>query len=121
MLSFHRLYENMALAKAGADVSPQSDKAVEVIRAGLNISEDFWDNFIQVIGNPDGVADLLGVSKENVSSWSGRIKSIMDQVDQHDDEKSREEKSKSLPTGNLSLADPVGSTGREPSDLRPTP
>lgn len=109
----------MALAKVGADVSPQSDRAVEVVRAGLNIGDDFWDNFIQVIGNPDGVADLLDIPKEKVTGWAPRIQKVIDQVSHHDDESSKEEKSKMLSTGDF--ADPAGSEGKSPSDLRPTP
>ncbi len=120
MISFHRLCENMDLVKIRS-ISPQNNKAVEIVRAGLNIDNDFWDKFIQVIGNSDGVADLLDVPKEKIIGWSSKIRKIIDQINNHDDETAKEEKSKMMPTGSLSIADPSGSTDTATPDLRPTP
>jgi hypothetical protein len=43
---------------------PADDKAMSAIRTGNGISDTFWDNFLQVINNSDGLSELLDVPAE---------------------------------------------------------
>jgi hypothetical protein len=49
------------------------DAAISAIFTGQNIADDFWDNFILVCNNKNGLAALLGVSPEKVMSWPSSI------------------------------------------------
>ena len=49
------------------------DAAINAIFTGQNIADDFWDNFILVCNNKDGLAALLGVTPEKVMSWPSSI------------------------------------------------
>ena len=42
MSSFQRLWENIQSQK---DKTPQDDRAMSVIRTGLGIRDEFWDDF----------------------------------------------------------------------------
>ncbi len=55
--------------------------ALSAITTGKNVSEDFWDNFILVCNNKEGLAELLDVSPEKVATWSIKIKQKMDHVE----------------------------------------
>lgn len=48
------------------------EKAIATIKTGLKIDDEFWDNFKRVCNSP-GLAELLGVSKTNISTWYGKI------------------------------------------------
>lgn len=60
--------------------STNRSKAEEAIRAGLDISDDFWDNFITVCNNSDALAELLGVDTQKISTWADSIKQAVDKV-----------------------------------------
>ncbi len=118
--SFYRLYENMtpALQSSGDET-----KSMEAIRAGLNLrssdGQNFWDDFINVCGNSDALAELLEVPKEKVTKWTSKIKETLDKVKNSDSEEGKD-KSNVISTGNDEpLADPNGS--KDQPDLRPTP
>jgi hypothetical protein len=101
MVSFLQLWENMSDDReqhAHADT-----KAMRAIRTGINTREDFWDNFITVTNNADGLADLLGVREDQVRSWGARVKDSLDKVHNADDNGEGEEKPKTkvLDTGEL--------------------
>ncbi len=94
MGSFFDLYENHQ-REAGKDFwfKPSSDEeGAEVIRRGLEIRVDrtdgntFWDDFIGVLGqNTEEVSKLLGVPRDKVSKWPGKIKRLLDIVRQEND------------------------------------
>lgn len=78
-------------------------KGMRVVRSGLNINEEFWDEFIQVCNNPDDLAELLGVSTTAVSTWATKIKEAVDKVKHADSHGEGEEKVKNkiLDTGDF--------------------
>ncbi len=45
------------------------DAAIGAIFTGINVADDFWDNFILVCNNKEGLAALLNVSPEKIASW----------------------------------------------------
>lgn len=50
-------------------------KAAEVVMKGMNlqIEGDFWDGFLSLCGNAEGMAKLLDVPREKVTALAGRI------------------------------------------------
>jgi hypothetical protein len=91
-ISFHKLSEMM-------DQIPQEEeKGLEAIKAGLNISPDFWENFINLCGNADAMADLLEVPRHKVSGWSQKIRTSLDKVGNTSNTDTGE-RAKLMPTG----------------------
>jgi hypothetical protein len=96
-------------------------KAMAAVRTGLNLKPEFWDDFIQVLGNAEGLAELLDVSREKITGWAGKIRDILDQVQKSDDEESKNQKAEFVPTGDEEgIANPNGHPDHI-EDLRPTP
>lgn len=114
MISFGKLIEVMDMNP----VEPGQPIALSAIKAGTNIDPDFWDKFIQILGNADGLSELLDVPKEKITKWASRIGEMMAKVKQADDEESGDRKSEILPAGDI--ADPNGHPDHL-DDMRPTP
>ncbi len=64
--------------------------AVNAIFTGLNVSEDFWDNFILVCNNTDGLSQLLGVSAEKIASWPIKIQEYLKKSKDHENPEDKE-------------------------------
>lgn len=73
--------------------------AVDAIITGLNVSEDFWDNFILVCNNKGGMADLLNVTPEKIASWPAAISSNLNKSKSGINSPEKE-KGKLIDTGN---------------------
>jgi ribosomal protein L32 len=84
MLSFHKIMEHMEVYREGK-TDKTDKKSSEAIRAGLNIREDFWDDFMLLINNSAALAELLNVPATRVSSWRSRVQRYLDQVKAEDD------------------------------------
>jgi hypothetical protein len=98
MVSFLKLWENMTQE----DESMENTKAMKAIRIGLNIREDFWDDFIRLMNNPDAVAELLGIRPDQISSWGNAINHNLNKVEEADRLDNKEvKKHKVLHTGDL--------------------
>lgn len=80
MVSFCQLLHHMESNLHENENTP----AMQVIRTGLNIREDFWDDFISIANNPEGLADLLQVSPERITAWGGLIQENLDKVKEAD-------------------------------------
>ncbi len=48
-------------------------QALEAIRNGMNLDENFWQNFISVLNNTEALSNLLGVPAIKMNKWRGRI------------------------------------------------
>lgn len=108
--------------------SGEDSRAMEAIRTGMHLRKadcgDFWDDFITVSGDAEGMAELLDVPRDKVTAWAGRIHELLDQVKQKDNTESDGEGNASLePTGDGegASADPLGNNGPHQPDLKPTP
>ena len=44
------------------------EMAIRAIRSGLNVNENFWEDFISMIGNSDAVAVLLDRKSTRLNS-----------------------------------------------------
>lgn len=81
--SFLSLWE--AIHPLEKDVPPDESgiesKSMHAIKTGLNIDGgDFWNNFLEVLNNRDGMAELLEVRPDQISRWSSRIRELLSQT-----------------------------------------
>lgn len=72
-------------------------KALEVIRKGLSVRDDFWDDFMSLCGNVEGMSDLLGTPRDKVTALGERIRKMISELQRKDSEGS--ERRKVLKTG----------------------
>ena len=100
------------------DDSGIESKAMQVIRVGNNLRSkgdgSFWDDFIRVIGNSEGIAELLGVSSDIVSRWGPKVQEAMQKVERADqNEKGSDDKEQqTIATGGGS--EPAQNPGDQP-------
>lgn len=81
--------------------SGAESRALQVVKSGLNIRQkqecgNFWDDFLQVMSNTEGVCELLDVRPDQVSKWNHKIRQLKDQAEAEGD---GEQKTEMLPTG----------------------
>ena len=101
--------------------SLEHSKVAAVLRAGINIRPEFWDEFMQITGNVDGLSELLDVSKEKIAGWAEKIRSGLAEIDQADDEDAKTKKAEIMTTGDgEDIVNPNGHPDFT-DDLRPTP
>lgn len=109
MVSFCDLNDRMNKEKINEN-SPlmdgeESTKSMQAIRVGLGFHENgkrsFWDELIDIASqSPENLSELLGVTANQVRTWSSKIKENIDKVQKHDEETgSQPEKTKVMPTG----------------------
>lgn len=86
--------------------SGEETRGMQVVRSGLSLrdKEDgptFWEDFINVCSDADGMATLLGVKRESVTTWAQRIRDVIEKVEKHDQQSpdKEEEKEELIPTG----------------------
>jgi hypothetical protein len=74
-------------------------KTMEVVRKGMNLqgSGDFWDDFLSLCGNVEGMTALLGCPRESVTGLGGRIRFMKSRIEEQDSKSSG--KDKMLKTG----------------------
>lgn len=105
-LSFQQLWERMQ----DEDPGPLSDSGLEsrsmgVIRKGNAFQStggkpgSFWENFLKVCNDSDGLADLLGIDPLKIQQWPAKIKDAMEKVRKADSAK--DPKNNMLPTGDM--------------------
>jgi len=61
--------------------SNKEEKIKEIISFGKNIRDDFWDDFILLLNDPEGLSALLGVSEDNIVTWYSKIKKYLNDKD----------------------------------------
>jgi hypothetical protein len=103
MSSFQRLWENIQAQK---EKTPHDDKAMSVIRTGIGVNDEFWDNFLLVINNSEGLSQLLDVPTTKISSWHDKVKHVLDKVRQADSSPELKDNGKLLKTGQPDEPDP---------------
>lgn len=62
-------------------------KDSNIIITGLNVDENFWNNFLLVLNNGQGLSDLLGVSKSKILTWNKKIKEALNDHEHRDQQK----------------------------------
>ena len=79
--------EDTALMGVEADpstVTGVDKKTQNAIRTGLNISSDFWENFLKVINNNEALGSLLNISPDEISQWGAKVKEALEEVKRQD-------------------------------------
>lgn len=73
-------------------------KALEVVRKGMTLQRgnDFWEDFLRLCGDGEGMAALLGVGRDKVTGLSGRVDRLKGMVG---DSESKSKKDKMIKTG----------------------
>jgi hypothetical protein len=92
--SFYTLSEAM---KEAAEHT--SDRAMDAIRSGMNIRPEFWDDFMQLCGNAEGLSELLEMPRHKISAWTPKVIAALERVKQADDGEAAHNKAKTIPTG----------------------
>ena len=103
MSSFQRLWENIQAQK---QKSPHDDRAMSAIRTGIGVNETFWEDFLQVINNSDGLSELLGVPVTKVAEWHDKVRHTLDRVKEADNIPDPKDNGKLLKTGQSDEPDP---------------
>lgn len=103
MPSFQKLWENIQAAK---EKSPKDDRAMSAIRTGIGVRENFWDDFLLVINNSEGLSELLDIPSFKISGWHDKVKQALDKVGQADTNPDPKDNGKLLKTGHSDDIDP---------------
>lgn len=104
MVSFARLLEELEKNKMALPLmdSGESNKVLNLIKTGSDLREknetSFWDEFIGLCSNSEGLSELLGVTKDKVNSWPSRIKNYINELESKNINISQKEKQKVIPT-----------------------
>lgn len=72
--------------------------AVGAIFTGINVADNFWDNFILVCNNREGMAALLNVSPEKIASWPLAVQENLEKSKDHTNPEAKE-KTQMIDTG----------------------
>jgi hypothetical protein len=80
MLTFNKVLEKIDESHSN-NSEEFNDKAIATIKTGLNLDEDFWDNFKNICNSP-GLGELLGVSKNVISTWYSKIDKHLNKVEE---------------------------------------
>lgn len=69
-------------------------KALEVVRKGLSLNADgdFWDMFLSLCGDPEGMSALLGTSRETVTGLGERLRGLIKEIRDKDSSESKRKK-----------------------------
>jgi hypothetical protein len=70
--------------------SGEDGQVLNLVRSGKDLRKEdetsFWDDFISLCGNVQGMSDLFGVSPDKIRSWPGKIQEALDKLETHDAE-----------------------------------
>ncbi len=84
MVSFQKIMEHMEVFRESQN-DKTDKKAAEAIRAGINIREDFWDDFLLLINSSSALAELFKIPATKISLWRSRVQHYLDQVKAEDE------------------------------------
>jgi hypothetical protein len=70
------------------------ERAMEVVRKGMNLQRgnDFWEDFLRLCGDSEGMAALLGVARDRVTGLSGRVERLKGLVGEPDKKRSKRDR-----------------------------
>lgn len=132
MGSFWQLIQTMKKEEAEDDAplldGGEESKAMRVVRTGVGLRTkdcgNFWDDFISVCNDGEGLSELLDVPSEKIGSWASKVKDMLDKVDAADDQGTQGKSAKMVSTGTTPIGNPedgVDAMPNEPADTRPLP
>jgi hypothetical protein len=107
-LSFAQLWEQVDKEKArrGSPLmtSGEPDRAIITVRSGKDMHKEdqtpFWDEFISLCSNADGLSELLEVPANKIRTWPSRIKELLGKLDQQNAvDPAHKDNAEMIPTG----------------------
>jgi hypothetical protein len=107
MLTFLKLWELMqSQDDSPLNSSGESSNAMHAIRAGMNLqgensNRSFWDDFLKLCNNTEGMSELLDVRPDQIAKWTTKIRNMVQQVE--NDDRNDIDKKQVLPTGDGSF------------------
>jgi hypothetical protein len=87
------------MRESGREKSGSDDAALSAIRTGIGVDEDFWESFKLVINNADGLASLLDVPADKISTWRDRVDRALEEVQKSDSAEDVSKNKKMIKTG----------------------
>lgn len=123
--TFWKLLQNMNEEEDAALLDGgEESKAMRVVRTGVGLRQskscgNFWDDFIAICNDGEGLAELLNVPSEKVGSWASKIQEILDKVESADDQETSKKKAEVVPTGITTIG--ADASPGVAADLQPTP
>ena len=106
MVSFAFLCEQMEKERLTPLMdSGDENKSMITVRKGNQLRKEgdrpFWDDFIDLCGDAQGLSSLLQVEQQKIMKWPSRIREILEKLKQHESEDpQRNEKDEVIATGN---------------------
>lgn len=73
MSSFATIMESLRLARD--EKRHRESLAARIIKKGNEINENFWEDFLILLEDPEALSVLLHVSESKVASWYSKIRS----------------------------------------------
>ena len=91
MVSFGELWESMDKSGTSPLMSSGEDgQTLSIVRSGKDLRKEdegsFWDDFISLCSNVQGMSDLLDVAPEKIRTWPNKIQDALDKLEAHDAE-----------------------------------
>lgn len=96
-MNFHRLWENMNIGEEPKQ--EVDDSIISIIKTGIGVNETFWDDFISVLNNSEGLSALFDVPVEKISTWRKKIKAGIKAVEDKDGKLEINKNKKMIKTG----------------------
>ncbi len=77
----------------------QEEKALKLVKKGVNLQRgnDFWEDFLRLCGDSEGMAALLGVARDKITGLSSRIERFKSKLGDDNDSQN----DKIIKTGDL--------------------
>lgn len=121
MVSFADFWEQIDKDKARKSPlmsSGEDDRALVVARIGKEMHEEgetsFWDEFVTICNNADGLSQLLGVPAGQIRSWPAKIQEVLDKLERQTAvNPSEKQKAEMVPTGDNGAF----TTNQDPSNI----
>ena len=101
-MNFLKLWENMNSSK-GEQPTEVSPDAISAIRTGIGVNETFWNDFIDVLNNSEGLSALLDIDIDEIITWRKKIEDALAVVQEDDGESDLGKNKKILRTGQPDL------------------
>jgi len=76
LVSFCSLLENMKKQPVSLH-----NKSITAIEKGMELDENFWNNFIQLLNAPENLSQLLDVPVNKISTWHQKIQDAMKETE----------------------------------------
>lgn len=71
----------------------------KIIEFGNNISNSFWQDFLSLLNNSDGLSDLLDVPKNKIATWRKKVTEALKECEDNKKECLINKKNKIIKTG----------------------